>query len=451
MNVNLLKFFSKSMKNKHWILIIILLAIANCLFYNPFQLYFLNDDFLHIPLTANGVLFQQRSIRPIHELLVKFDLLLWNKQASGFHLTALILHFIVAFELFFVAKIIFQKLFQITKEQSIQLSFFSVVLFLCYPQHAESLAWILGRTPVLATIFFLPVVILFFTEKKSWKTYSIALLLYLLTLFTYEQSVLFPIIFLILIVVEKDSFKRKEKIAFAVLITLATLFYIIARKIITTEIAGKYEAGNFTSFQVTTLLNNLYKFAARLMLNPINQPKVFFIYSVLFLLVVAILLAWQRKKILQLPAIIMLLSIAILLLPVVSLGITIRSYESGRYLYQPSIFLSIFLAYLFSLIKNDYLKFFLIVVLIIYWGVGKKDSAQDFRQASAYAKTVQTQIQTHFLENKEQSIEIDTLHVTIQRLPVYRMGLSTGALWLNPTLDTTKLKIGFIFDEFEEK
>lgn len=451
MNVNLLKFFSKRMKSKHWILMIILLAIANCFLYNPFQLYFLNDDFLHIPLTANGVLFQQRSIRPIHELLVRLDLLLWNKQAFGFHLTALILHFIVAIELFFVAKIIFEKLFQNNEAQSIQLSYFSVALFLCYPQHAESLAWILGRTPVLATIFFLPVVILFFNESKSWKTYTIAFILYLLTLFTYEQSVLFPVILFLLILMEKDTPKRKEKIAFVVIITVATLFYIIARKLITTEIAGKYEAGNFTSFQLTALLNNLYKFVARLMLNPINQPKVFFIYSVLFLLAVAIVFAWQRKKILQLPVIVILLSIAILLLPVVSLGITIRSYESGRYLYQPSIFLAILLAYLFSLIKNNYLKLSLIIVLVIYWGIGKIDSAQDFKQASAYAKTVQTQIQTKFLQDKEENIEIDTLHVTIKRLPVYRMGLKTGALWLNPSLDTNKLKTAYIFDEFEEK
>ena len=92
------------MKQKSWIIILLILALCNVVLYFPSQFFFLNDDFIHLALTDEGVFFQHRSIRPIHELLVKFNLLVFGKHAYGFHVTSLILHFVVCIQLFFVSK-----------------------------------------------------------------------------------------------------------------------------------------------------------------------------------------------------------------------------------------------------------------------------------------------------------------------------------------------------------
>jgi hypothetical protein len=61
-------------------LIAILLAFY-C--YNPFVLFFLSDDFIHIPLSAEGKFLQQNSFRPVCDLSVMLDYSLWGKQLGA--------------------------------------------------------------------------------------------------------------------------------------------------------------------------------------------------------------------------------------------------------------------------------------------------------------------------------------------------------------------------------
>jgi hypothetical protein len=229
-------------------------------------MYFLNDDLVHIPLTDDGVLFQQRSIRPIHELLVRFDLYLWGKNAIGFHITALLLHAIVTVQLYYLTKAIQLKYFKVNKVTAQQTALLGCSLFLLYPQHAESLAWILGRTPTLAAIFFMAMLQLFMQSVFSVKTYLLAFILFSLTLFTYEQSILFPFIFFVLAYAEKNKQQQKSILLFAITTSIAAVVYIIARKLITTEIVGVYEGGNFSKLMV--LVANAIRILYRLFLNP---------------------------------------------------------------------------------------------------------------------------------------------------------------------------------------
>src|SRR3954469_15786425 len=107
------------MKNGSWFFLIIVLVVVNIWLFWPGSLYFLNDDLLHIPLTDNGYLFQTNSVRPVHELLVRLDLWLWGKSAYGYHITALLLNFIVCFQLYDLCLIIQQKWLQIDREQAV--------------------------------------------------------------------------------------------------------------------------------------------------------------------------------------------------------------------------------------------------------------------------------------------------------------------------------------------
>ena len=122
----------QDLSKKVLILLLSIFAVANLLLYWPGNLYFLNDDFVHIPLTDDGVLFQQRSVRPIHELLVRFDLWLWHKQAFGFHITALLLHAIVCMQLYFLTVAISIKYCSANHSTAIKAALLTVILFLLY-------------------------------------------------------------------------------------------------------------------------------------------------------------------------------------------------------------------------------------------------------------------------------------------------------------------------------
>src|SRR5215210_367815 len=128
--------------NKFWIPVIVILAAGNIIMFWPGSLFFLNDDFVHLPLTEEGAFFQMHFVRPMHELLVKVDLALWRKNAYGYHITSLVMHLIVCIQLFNLCRVIQTTWLKQEKQEATNTAFLSVALFLVYPQHAEALAWI---------------------------------------------------------------------------------------------------------------------------------------------------------------------------------------------------------------------------------------------------------------------------------------------------------------------
>jgi hypothetical protein len=446
----LFKLKIQELSKKVLILILSIFAVANLLLYWPGNLYFLNDDFVHIPLTDGGVLFQQRSVRPIHELLVRFDLWLWHKQAFGFHITALLLHAIVCMQLYYLTIAIAVKYCSANHLAAQKAALLTVILFLLYPQNSESLTWILGRTPTLSAIFFLAMVQLFLTSHKTLFTYIFACIYFLLTLFTYEQSILFPLVFILIAFAAKDKIQKQQKLVFAATTILAAVIYVVARKLITTEVIGKYEGENFNGFNLQNLLGNAIRLMYRLFLNP--SSTYYFIVGLAVVTAVFLVVLWLHKKELNNKRwMLWVVSIVVLLLPVGSLGITVRSFESGRYLYLPAIFLCLGLGIYLQQKSSIPWQIFIFCNLFLYWGYGKYQASVQFKSAFVYAVQVQQQVAQHFMQTPNKPLIIDTLHVTIHRLPVYRMGFKQGIHWLNPSVDTNSIKVNYYYDEFIEQ
>src|SRR5215470_6071039 len=95
------------------VLFFTLLVMAAFCCYNPFLLYFQNDDFVHIPLSAQGVLLQHNTFRPVCDLSVMMDYGIWGKRAWGYHLTNLMLHVIACIILFYFSKLMLKKYFNL--------------------------------------------------------------------------------------------------------------------------------------------------------------------------------------------------------------------------------------------------------------------------------------------------------------------------------------------------
>ena len=441
------------MKNKTWLACILLLAVINIILFWPASLYFLNDDLLHIPLTDQGHLFQTNSVRPIHELLVRLDLLLWGKNSFGYHITALLLHFVVCVQLYDLCFIIQTRWLKIEMQRAVQASLLAVLLFLAYPQSSESLAWILGRTPVLSAIFFMITLRLFFSEKYKWHAFLTGAFFFAATLFTYEQGVLLPIAMFVIAFLEKQKAKRAGMFVFAFLLCIVDVGYVIARKLITSEVVGAYEGSNLLAMNWTTLVANSFRIIFRLVLNPANKTA-FICSSIIFLLVTGFMILQGRKIGFNKGALAFFTAIILLLIaPVISLGLAVNSFESGRYLYLPSIFFITAISIagvsaFYNAIKLRKPLIALLVFLTAYWLWGKDTASKNYSDASSYARATELKVRDHF-KNTSDTLYIDTLRITVHGLPVFRLGFKTGVKWLNNNIDTNKIQVRNYLDELE--
>lgn len=439
------------MKNKIWLACIILLALINIIWFWPSNLYFLNDDLLHIPLTDAGKLFQTNSVRPIHELLVRLELSLFYKNASGYHITALLLHCIVCIQLFYFCLAIQTNWLKIAREKAIRAAFLSVVLFLIYPQSSELFGWILGRAPVLSAIFVLGTIHLFFIEKYKSSILLAGALLFGITLFAYEQSLFLPLAMFLLAYQEKQKAKQKWMFTYATFLTVVGVTYLVVRKVVTSEIVGNYEGGNFLRLNIVTLAANFLRIISRLFLNPAFKTEFIFSLIILVLVFLAILYFTVRIKVNKRALLFFVFMTILLIAPVLSLGLAVNSFESGRYLYLPSIFLITGVSIACSIVFCKYSKMrkpliVLLIVVAVYWMKGKKEAATFYTEASVYSQTIEEKIQEHF-RNSSDTLYIDTLRVTVRRLPVFRRGFKTGIKWLNNRIDTNKVVVRNYYDE----
>lgn len=439
------------MKNKTWLACIVIFSLINLLWFWPGNLYFLNDDLLHIPLTDQGYLFQTNSVRPLHELLVRLDLFFWNKKAAGFHTSALLLHVIVCLQLYFLCLVIQMRWLKIEREQALQASLLAVVLFLIYPQSAKSIAWIIGRTPVLSAIFFLVTVQLFFNGNYRWPVYLLAALFFAASLFTYEQTLFLPLALLWIVFMEKDKTKRRRQFLYAIMLIIVDVVYVIVRKIVTSEVVGTYEGGNLLHLNWMSLAANAFRLLFRLVLNPASKVLFAFSCVVLFFLVVLIVRLFWKKNINN-KAIVFFVGIIVLLVaPVISLGLAVNSFKSGRYLYLPSLFFiaAISVAGVAVFTNSPAFRKPLILLLILlsgYWLFGKYTASKHYLDASSYSRSMQHRIQQHFQYTSD-TLYIDTLRVTVHRLPVFRLGFKTGVNWFNNNIDTNKIVVKYRLDE----
>jgi hypothetical protein len=271
------------------------------------------------------------------------------------------------------------------------------------------------------------------------------------SLFTYEQAFLLPLVLIAVSLLQKDKQERRNRIIYSLLLFFLAL-YIITRLLITSEIVGNYEGGNFRSFNVSRLLVNAAGLILRLWLNPAT-PAVFIGSVVLLLSVVTTVFLFLKNKI-KVNRHGFIFSTAVLLLlilPIVSLGISIRSFESGRFLYLPSVFLviGVSIAYVSAYCQNVKVRSLLAFILIFlscYWLFGKYNASKDYVEAAKYARSIEEMLQSHFAVTSD-TLHIDTLKGSYNRLPVFRLGFKSGVKWLDNSIDTNKIIVVNYIDE----
>lgn len=426
--------------NKIFVFVILSFATAIGLYiFRPQGLYFLADDFIHIPASANNLLAQRNSLRPIGNISLHIDYLFSNTSALGYHITNLLLHIINTFFVFILSSFLIKKFDTEHPSKSI-LSTVIAVVFFVYPFHSESVFWVIGRSGSLGVLFFLPAVILFIKRREHIFYFIASMLCFILALLAYESSWIFPVATIVIALADiknKTSNKKKE-LVFIGCTWLVFAIILSIRFQITGNVFNQYDTSSLLSFNVKNLISNFFRLFGRTLIPPFARTQsllLYFLVAVLFLiaLVVKFFRHPESKQLFYILSACWIISY----LPYLSLGIDTHGVEGERYLYLPSIFFCLWLAYILNRIFT--VKWFLAIISIwLCMNLFFLHQSRTYYGKSALI-TQATLQQIGNLTNKQ--------HIYLQNLPQYnngavlfRLGFEEAIHWLQP-LQANKITI----------
>lgn len=160
--------------------------------------------------------------RPLQMLSYWADYSVWKLEVVGYHLTNIILHVAVAIALFWLTGLLFKDAL---------LSFFTSLLYVCFPLHVEAVAFISGRADLLSALFLFLAMIFYikYLDSDRAESYLLAILSYVFALFSKEQSLILPLLLVLYHYVFKKQFKIK---IFAPIIGMSVIYAILRAVII---------------------------------------------------------------------------------------------------------------------------------------------------------------------------------------------------------------------------
>lgn len=134
-----------------------------------------------------------RYYRPVQAISYIFDYQIWKLIPFGYHLTNILLHILNTILMFYLIVVNFNKK---------RVAFWASLLFLIHPLHNAAVAYVSGRADLLVVCFMLLGMICFakslVDSPNKIYYYVFSLLLFFVSLFTKEISLLLPILLILL-------------------------------------------------------------------------------------------------------------------------------------------------------------------------------------------------------------------------------------------------------------
>lgn len=162
----------------------------NQIVYNPFVTSIKNAPLIFT--TANHATFPHQLsavyYRPLQVLTYITDYVIWKLRPAGFHLTNILLHYLVSLLLFVL-------LCHVSRKKLLAL--FVSCLFAVHPLNTSAVSYIAGRAEMLVTICMCASFILWIKSGPHFnRPYAGSLVFYILALFSKESAIVFPLILL---------------------------------------------------------------------------------------------------------------------------------------------------------------------------------------------------------------------------------------------------------------
>ncbi len=158
--------------------------------------------------------------RPLLNISFIIDAKLGGLKPWLFHTTNLLLHLLCIFSLFKLLKLLCQNSLYV---------FLLTIIFAIHPSNLHAIAWIPGRNDLLLTFFLINAIycLFKFNENKNRRFLFAHLLFFVLALFTKENSILFPLLFVPILFYLKVN--RKNKLALVSLYVLFVVLFLMAK------------------------------------------------------------------------------------------------------------------------------------------------------------------------------------------------------------------------------
>jgi hypothetical protein len=416
--------------NKNFLFILSLLTLAAGIYlYRPYGLYFLADDFIHIPESINNLVEQRNSLRPMGNISLHIDYLISHTSAKGYHVTNLLLHALNTFFVFLLCRAFLKRY---DRDTDAWLPIMVAIVFFIYPFHSEAVFWILGRSGSLGTLFFLPALILYLHKEKSIFYFIGSLLCFELALLSYESSWIFPLLTLLIAFFDakNKSINKKVQALQVTLVWFVFICHLFLRAKLTGQLFNSYDTGSLLHINLKSLSLNGFRLLARTLLPPfVNAQWLMVSLFTALMFIVALVVKFYRH---DLPKrLFLVLSYCWLLsyIPYLSLGVDTHGVEGERYLYLPSVFFCLWLMYVLYRIINKQWQTCFTVVFIAISIFYLHQSRSYYIKAGEITRTTINEIGK--LDNKE-TILVENLPQNNKGAVVFRLGFEDAIKWLHP-------------------
>lgn len=250
---------------------IVVLAQVFLLYNKTLTIGFLLDDFVHLDypfaalhgdltgylrtLTGNwsGQADGLTSFRPGISTSFVLDFLAHGLNPVGYHVTNLLVYSICVF---FCGVIAYQLVDSKDLYDRIASAVYASALFLVYPLHVESVAWVIGRVDLFCTAFYLAALSLYFRFRKIGQTkyLVLSLLCFVLSLVSKEMAVTLPVVIACAEIFLPTSLgwqnlETRKRFVFPSLFVAALLAFAGLRTLLLGTLVGGYGASSLSGFR----------------------------------------------------------------------------------------------------------------------------------------------------------------------------------------------------------
>jgi len=390
------------------IFLIAVIALTSFLIYSP-TLYneFVWDD-LHFTTNPARISSNPYSFfwggglyyRPVLYLSVVSDYSLWQLNPMGYHVTNTILHTLCSVLVFLVALYLTGNVRLSTAgpgdserntfRKRCILSFIAAMLFALHPIHTESVAWINGRTDVLATLFLLLGFLSYLLYVKEGKNTALVLLavFFLFSLFSKENGI--ALIGLVLLYGLMAGLPRKKILLSGLALSAGLIVYLVLRLgagikefSATPGSREAFFAPEITPLRFLEILSMGTGYYFEKLVAPFNlnvlppfpdHPLYYLIFIVPF--ITGAVLYMKGKKLYAF----LIAWIVITLLPSMSILFSqVAAPVAERYLYLPSVGFVILVSLLAGRIKSGKIAFITVFSILMLYGATTFDRLGDWK------------------------------------------------------------------------
>lgn len=316
--------------------------------------------------------------RPVRTVFFAISYWLHGLNPLGYHLNSLIIHILASILVYRISAQIFKK------EKT---ALISALLFAAHPLHTESITFVTTSFDMIGIVFALAAFFLYIKERSLLSN-----IFFLLAAFTYEMTLILPVLLMLYDFCFKKIRMRKYVSYFAIL-----FFYLFIRFFIIKVIMRNtgYPGGSF--FVTMLTMTKSIALYMKLLIFPINltlghtfslatsifEPKVLIFTTLILLLLITAFLT--KKKIVKFSVLWFFLALT----PVLNI-IPIQTPFEERYAYLASVSFCMLMAWAIMQIKKEHAKIIVIVLLLVAYTAITIDRNQDWKDDyTLFKKTVE--------------------------------------------------------------